>query len=128
MTKFEVFWDEMLRELIASPNVRKIRNWTALNGYAITGEFLSVPYKYASPGFQEEVRHLIHAQNPDDFIICSRLQAPTYAIVSKKEFEDRFVRWRSYRINGITRLHFQGDYPASPYLISLFKEFDHLTS
>lgn len=133
MKPFEQFWKEVI-EALDKP--RRIRNWTARNGYAITGKFAAKSYRAFDREAQIQLSNGFPYHFPDDCIICTQLQDSTNPLVRevpgitkvwKKEFKDRYDKWRDYRNDGMTRRMFDGDGKASPYLIALFKEFDHLT-
>jgi hypothetical protein len=121
---FDEFWRAVLGELNST---REIRNWTPFNGYAIGGKFLAVSYRALPPEVRAKVTGGYSYQEPDNWIVCTQLQADGITFVSKKEFSDRYGKWRDYRNNGMTRRMFNGRTAASPYLIAIFKEFDRLT-
>jgi hypothetical protein len=58
--------------------------------------------------------------------VCTQVKAEGVATVSKKEFQDRYGRWRAYRDSKIIRKDFDGKTKASGYLISILHEFDAL--
>jgi hypothetical protein len=124
MRPFEEFWTDALKLLDGGVEVR---NWTGLNGYSVGGTFIARSYR----SFTKEQQALFNNGHPfedaNDWIICTQIQGPGIARVSKKEFRDRYYHWRSYRSNGITRKAFGGETNASPYLIALFHALDSLT-
>jgi hypothetical protein len=121
MRAFDEWWDIVLNGL---DNGREIRNWTARNGFAISGKFLAISYRSLSADFQEKLTNGHLFQDPNAWIVCSQVTEQGVTKVSKKEFQDRYWKWIDYRNDGMTRKAFSGDGNASPYLISIFKEFD----
>jgi hypothetical protein len=68
----------------------------------------------------------IHSRLQNDWIICTQVKGEGVTTVSKKEFQDRYKSWRAYRDVKIIRKDFDGKTKASPYVISIFHEFDSL--
>ncbi len=128
MRDFEEFWMEMLRALQTS---REVRNWTPFQGY-LGGKFRAISYIALDTKGRLAIQTWGFVRNPpEDWIVCTPLKGADhrrqFPTVSKKEFKDRYHKWATYKINGMTRVAFDGETKASPYLISLFKEFDFLT-
>jgi hypothetical protein len=107
-------------------NPREIRNWTSFNGYTVGGRFHARSYRSLDKEMQSKWNDGYPFQNPSDWIVCTQVTGEGVATVSKKEFQDRYARWRDYRDNKIIRKDFDGKTKASPYLISIFHEFDKL--
>jgi hypothetical protein len=118
MKPFDLWWTEVLNAL-DSP--REIGNWTAREGYGRGGKFIARTYRSLPREIQVQVASSPSA--PDDLIICSPLEGARHKGVGRKSFEGRYQNWRAYKDNRTTRQDF-GD--PSPYLISLFKCFEHL--
>lgn len=120
---FEEWWDIVISAL---DNPRKIRNWTPRNGYTVGGGFDARSYRSLDSAMQSEWNNGYPFQSPNDWLVCTQLKGKGVATVSKKEFQDRYTSWRSYRDAKIIRKDFDGRTKASPYLISIFYAFDKL--
>jgi hypothetical protein len=119
---FDNWWTDVVSALDRG---RTIRNWTPFNGYAIGGSFIAISYRMIDDDFKRKLPGLLR-DNPENWIVCSQVQARGLAYASKQEFQDRYFRWWDFRINGTTRQAFGDNKPTSPYVISIFKEFDYL--
>jgi hypothetical protein len=127
------FWEEVLTALVAR---RKIRNWTAANGYSLGGAFEA----QALRGMNEQDRARVSRSLPDEstqdiWIICTRLGGRSHTFVSLQHVALSYSKWPTYRDGRMSRLAFEEalsgtfeyyDNPI-PYVISLLKEFDDLT-
>ncbi len=120
---FDQFWQEVITAL---DKPRKIRNWTPYNGYTVGGHFIAISYRALDGATQKSINRGYPYEVPDNWIVCTQVKGEGTAHVSRKEFRDRYLKWRDYRNNGMTRLAFGGGTTVSPYLISIFHEFDSL--
>jgi hypothetical protein len=123
MMPFEEWWQVVISVL---DNPREIRNWTSFNGYTVGGCFNARSYRSLDKEMQSTWNNGYPFQNPSDWIVCSQVKGEGVTTVSKKEFQDRYNRWRNYRDKRIIRKDFDGKTKASGYLISIFYEFDRL--
>jgi hypothetical protein len=123
MRPFEDWWDLVITLLDFG---RKIRNWTPLNGFTVSGEFSARTYRSLSKEQQSSWNNSYPFSSPNDWIICTQIKGEGVTTVSKKEFQDRYKSWRAYRDFKIIRKDFDGKTKASPYVISIFHEFDSL--
>jgi len=125
MSSFEDWWDLAMTVLDYG---RRIRNWTSFNGYTVEGNSLRVHIVLSSKKEQSDWNNGYPFSALDDWIVCAQIKGERVATVSKKEFQDRYDSWPAYRNNKIMRKDFDGKTKASPYLISIFHEFDRLMS
>jgi hypothetical protein len=121
MRTFEDWWQDVILVL---DHPREIRNWTSHNGYTVGGRFPARSYRSLDKETQSQWNNGYPFQTPDDWIVCTQVKGEGVATVSKKEFQDRYVSWRAYRDSKIIRKDFDRKTKASPYLISIFHEFD----
>ncbi len=124
MRTFESFWTDLLQAL---DQKREIRNWTAANGYAIGGTFVAVTWRALTEKDQRTAVRDFQPLDPADWIVCTQVRGEGITMVGRKSFADCYFRWPTYRDNRMTRKAFGGEAQATPYLISIFKEFDSLT-
>jgi hypothetical protein len=124
MKLFEEFWEQLLNEL---KNSRKVRDWTAEQGY-LGGTFEACSFRYLNQVMQNVVPRFAHFScDPNECIVGKRLYGTGFWVVSKQDFQDRYHKWVSYsKPRGTTRKAFEGEMSDSTYLIALFKEFEHL--
>lgn len=123
MRSFEEWWDLVVTIVDFG---RRVRNWTPRNGFTVGGEFSARSYRSLSSAEQSSWNNGYPFSSPDDWIICTQLKGEGVTTVSKKEFSDRYQSWRAYRDGKINRKDFGGKTKASPYVISIFHEFDAL--
>jgi hypothetical protein len=123
MKPFQDWWKEV-QQSMNEPRI--IRNWTAKEGYSITGKFVALSYARLKPEIQAALNNGYPFSQPDHWIVCSQVKGENWTRASRKEFEDRYWKWIDYRNDGMTRKHFSEPGNASPYLISIFKEFNSL--
>jgi len=123
MRAFENWWQDVILVLEIP---RQIRNWTAHSGYTVGGQFNALSYRSLDQKARSEWNNGYPFQSPDDWIVCTQVKGEGFATVSKKEFQDRYASWRAYRDNKIIRKDFDKKTKASPYVISIFHEFDFL--
>src|SRR5271157_1101558 len=100
MKPFEEFWEDLLKALETSPEVR---NWTAKQGY-LGGKFWAIPYRCLSSSPNVRLSIAFITGNPSDSILCTRVsmeERKTLAVVSKKDFRDRYHKWASYSKRGM---------------------------
>ncbi len=114
---FEDWWQIVIKML---DEPRNIRNWTAKTRECI-GEFVACSYR-SLPEVQQRGLYGHPFPDPDNWMVCNQLKGPGRIAVPKREFRDRYKSWRSYRDGRIIRK----DFSASPYVISIFHEFDRL--
>jgi hypothetical protein len=116
---FEDWWQIVIS---MSDNGIQIRNWTAYNGYTVEGGFVARSYRAFTKAEQSLLNDGYPFSAPDDWLVCSQVKGGRCVPVSKKEFQDRYKSWDSYRDQKIIRK----DFNASPYVISIFHRFDKL--
>jgi len=120
---FEEWWDLVITVLDSG---KKIRNWTPRNGFTVGGKFTARSYRSLTKEQQSSWNNGYPFSEPGDWLVCTQVKAEGVTAVSKKEFQDRYNSWRSYRDQKIIRKDFDGRTKASPYLISIFYAFDKL--
>ncbi len=121
MMQFEDWWEIVITVLDQG---RRIRNWTALQGLTVGGEFAAWSYRSLSKEDQSFFNNGYPFESPADWLVCTQVKGEGWVPVPKKEFTDRYGSWRAYRDNKIIRK----DFKASPYVIWIFHEFDALIS
>jgi hypothetical protein len=119
MRRFEDWWQDSIR-ILDSPC--KIRNWTADKGYTVEGHFFARSYRSLSEEEQNDWNEGHPFAAPNNWIVCTQVKGGKVAVASKKEFQDRYDKWRAYKGAKINRT----DFRASPYVISIFHALEKL--
>jgi hypothetical protein len=97
-----------------------------LNGFTVSGEFSARSYRSLSREQQSSWNNGYPFSSSNDWIVCTQVKGDGVTTVSKKEFRDRYRSWPAYRDVKIIRKDFDGKTKATPYVISIFHEFDSL--
>ena len=124
MKTFDKFWADLLKVLDTR---RKIRNWTAYNSHAAGGTFFARSVRSLDKKTRTYVLQNVFVSFPENLIVCTQVRGKRLTFVGRKSFADRYGRWPTYRDNRMSRQAFGGGSQATPYVISIFKEFDALT-
>jgi len=125
MMPFDDWWVIVISVL---DNAREIRNWTSRKGLTVGGRFFARSYRSLTKEERSAWNDGHPFAVPSNWIVCTQVKGEGVAMVSKKEFQDRYASWRAYRDGRNIRKDFDGKTKASPYLISIFHEFDSLMS